>query len=97
MADTKSPSVLSVITADEQFRGGMSPSDLPTEDFKAEVASFVTSVAKSFESIKVPADNVTLTEFSVTATVGAKGKLSLLGSGVEASGTAGITFKFAVS
>jgi hypothetical protein len=64
--------------------------DLLSENVKV----FLSQIEKLLDKAPNETAGFKLTEFSVTAEISAKGSLTILGSGVETSGTGGLTFKF---
>jgi hypothetical protein len=68
--------------------------EIPTDVLRERVANFLASMR---EVIATPPDaygDYSLDQIQVSAEVSAKGQLSLLGSGGELSGKAGLTFTF---
>ncbi|AXE87038.1 hypothetical protein [Streptomyces sp. Go-475] len=68
--------------------------EIPAEELRARLADFVTSMQDVIASLPERAGEFRLNEVTFSAEVSAKGTVSLLGSGGELSGRAGITFTF---
>jgi hypothetical protein len=85
-----------VNTADATMTRKRSPRELQVDVLAENVHLFLTQIDSVLA--KTPAEvgdgKFRFTEFTVSAEVSAQGKLVLMGSGVEAGATGGLTFKF---
>jgi len=87
-----------VDTAAHTRGGDIARVSIPITKLSAEVAEFVKDIGGVLEAASAAATSAAkLSEVTVSATFEMSGKLSLLGTGVESKGTAGITFKFTIS
>jgi hypothetical protein len=77
-------------------RGGSRPREFQVEVLARNVHLFLNQVDSILDTVPedVGKDRFTLTEFTVSAQISAKGALVLMGTGVEAEGSGGLTFKF---
>jgi hypothetical protein len=67
---------------------------IPIKEFKIEVESFYDNMATVLEGLQSKKNNgFILEEITINAEVGAKGAVGFLGTGVEGSAKAGISFK----
>lgn len=84
-----------VSTADTTITRRRGPKELKVEVLAENVNLFLGQIegilAKAPDEVS---GKFKFTEFTVSAEVSAQGKLVLMGSGVEASATGGLTFKF---
>jgi hypothetical protein len=88
-----------VVDAGGSMRGGSSRQSLPVSKLADEVQTFVQDMGEVINKAARSAAAATiasLAEVEVSASVQVGGKLSLLGSGVETKGQAGIKFKFII-
>src|SRR5262245_23055490 len=88
---------ISVIVEDATvLRGGGSVREIiPVSKLAAEIRGFVADIGSILDSAgSTIARSARLAEVNVSASLEAGGKLSLLGTGVETKGSAGISFKF---
>src|SRR5258708_4279006 len=69
-------------------------SEVPVGEFSHRVATFLESMRHVITGLPEAFGNYELDQLTISAEVGARGRLSLLGSGGELAGTAGITFQF---
>jgi hypothetical protein len=85
-----------VHTADAIVTRGRGPRELEVQALAHNVNLFLGQIEGILE--KVPEETgdgkFKLTEFTVSAEISAKGALILMGTGVEAEGKGGLTFKF---
>jgi len=84
-----------VSTVDAIATRGRGPRELKVEILAENVNLFLSQIESILE--KTPDEvggKFKFTEFTVSAEVSAKGGLVLMGSGVEAAGKGGLTFKF---
>jgi len=88
--------IILVNTADTTVTRGRGPRELKVEVLAENVILFLSQIegilAKTPE--EVGGGKFKFTEFTVSAEVSAKGALVLMGTGVEAAGKGGLTFKF---
>ena len=83
-----------VVSSREGTRAGQSVT-LTTQQFASNVKEFVQKMSEVLAAIpKTTDDNFELSEFVVSAEMSRAGALKLSGSGVEASTSGSITFKF---
>lgn len=68
--------------------------DIPAEQLQAHLGDFVATMRGVIASLPRKAGEFQLNEVTFSAEVSAKGTVSLLGSGGELAGQAGITFTF---
>lgn len=68
--------------------------EIPAEELRARLDAFVTTMQGLIASLPQRAGEFRLNEVTFIAEVSAKGTVSLLGSGGELAGQAGITFTF---
>ncbi|QDI70287.1 hypothetical protein CD934_17460 [Streptomyces calvus] len=68
--------------------------EIPAEELRSRLHDFVTTMHGVLASLPQRAGEFQLDEVSFSAEVSAKGTVSLLGSGGELAGQAGITFTF---
>jgi len=95
-ADTESGDYLEVvISGDNVLRSsGSSTQRLRIEKLCKEFEAFISSMSRIIDSAKNAGSGMSLTEVSVSAAIAGGGKLTLLGSGVDAKAQSAITFKF---
>jgi hypothetical protein len=74
-------------------RGG-GAKEIPVEALAENVKDFIGKMSAILSATPESVGGFKLKEFEVSAEVSASGKLGLLGSGVEASATGALTFKF---
>ena len=70
-------------------------SEVPVGEFSHRVTAFLESMRHVITGLPETFGNYELDQITIRAEVSAKGQVSLLGSGGELAGTAGITFQFA--
>ena len=68
--------------------------EIPVETFRQRVTDFLESMQHTIAELPAVCGGYELNEVTVSAEVSAKGQVSLLGSGGELGGTAGLTFTF---
>ncbi|QKW08648.1 hypothetical protein HUT18_21990 [Streptomyces sp. NA04227] len=68
--------------------------EIPAEELRSRLGEFAATMRDMIASLPQEAGQFQLNEVSFTAEVSAKGTVSLLGSGGELAGRAGITFTF---
>ncbi|GAA2433408.1 Pepco domain-containing protein [Streptomyces glaucus] len=68
--------------------------EIPAEELRSRLGDFVTTMQDVIASLPQRAGEFQLNEVTFSAEVSAKGTVSLLGSGGELAGQAGITFTF---
>jgi len=68
--------------------------EIPAQELQSRLGEFVTTMRDVIASLPQKAGEFQLNEVTFSAEVSAKGTVSLLGSGGELAGTAGITFMF---
>jgi hypothetical protein len=73
---------------------GRVPKKLEVEVLAENLNLFLTQMEGVLEKAPEEVGKFKFTEFAVSAEISAKGQLVLVGSGVEAAGKGGITFKF---
>ena len=87
---------IQVVTADAVVTRRRGPRDLKVDVLAENVNLFMSQIESILE--KTPEDvgegKFRFTEFTVSAEISAKGALVLMGTGVEATGKGGLTFKF---
>ena len=83
-----------VRTTDGTVRRGGSPTELKVEVLAENINVFLTQMESVLEQAPDEVGKFQLTELSVCAEIDAKGKLVLLGSGVETGIKGSLTFKF---
>jgi hypothetical protein len=86
-----------VNTADTTVtRRGVGPRELKVEVLAENVNLFLSQIEGVLEKApdEVAGGKFQFTEFTVSAEISAKGGLVLMGTGVEAAGKGGLTFKF---
>ncbi len=86
-----------VQTADTTVtRRGRGPRELQVDVLAANVNVFLGQIEEMLEKApdEVADGRFRFTEFTVSAEISAKGGLVLMGTGVEAAGKGGLTFKF---
>ena len=86
--------ILVITSDDDVLTRGRGPQELDVETLAQNMKDFLSKVEKVLAAAPATTAGFTLTEFEVTAEVTASGQLGLLGTGVEASGKGGMTFKF---
>lgn len=69
-------------------------SEVPTEEFSHRVTAFLESMRQVITNLPEAFGHYELDQITISAEISAKGQVSLLGSGGELAGTAGITFQF---
>jgi hypothetical protein len=79
----------------EEWRAARS--EIPAEELRARLGDFVATLQGVIASLPQRAGEFRLNEVTFSAEVSAKGTVSLLGSGGELAGQAGITFTFSRS
>ena len=67
---------------------------IPPERLKGQFTQFVESMRQVIASIPTDAGDLRLDEVRLTAEIGAKGSVNLLGNGGEVSGSGGIVVTF---
>ena len=68
--------------------------EVPVDRLKERVATFLVSMREVLADLPQPDDGFTLEQIQVTAEISTKGQVSLLGTGGELAGKAGLTFTF---
>jgi hypothetical protein len=76
----------------EEWR--LARTQIPTDLFRQRVANFLASMREVITALPDAYGDYSLDQIQISAEVSAKGQLSLLGSGGELSGRAGLTFTF---
>jgi hypothetical protein len=69
-------------------------SEIPVDVFRQRVTDFLDSMRQTIAELPAVYGGYELNEVTVSAEVSAKGQVSLLGSGGELAGKAGLTFTF---
>ncbi len=87
-----------VVEAGGSIRGGeFLRESIALDKLSTEITEFVKDIGSVLEAAAANATaSAKLTEVTVSASIEMGGKVSLLGTGVESKGQAGITFKFAI-
>jgi hypothetical protein len=70
------------------------PKEIKVEVLRQNVNLFMTQIEQVIKETPDKVGGFRLSEFSVTAEVSAEGSLLLIGTGVKAEATGGLTFKF---
>lgn len=83
-----------VRTTDATVRRGENPTELKVEILADNINVFLTQMESILEQAPDEVGKFQFTELSVCAEINAKGKLVLLGSGVETGIKGSLTFKF---
>lgn len=95
MSNSKDQAISVVVAPDSGRRGGATRQSIPVEKLASEVHAFIRDVgAVLSKASEVQSGSLRLKEVDVSASIEVGGKLSLLGTGVESKGQAGISFKF---
>jgi hypothetical protein len=68
--------------------------EIATEEFRKQVKAFLDTMREVFANLPDTSDGFRLDQVTIAAEISAKGKISLLGSGGELAGKAGLTFTF---
>ncbi|GGX15577.1 Pepco domain-containing protein [Streptomyces lomondensis] len=68
--------------------------EIPADELRARLADFITTMQDVIASLPQHGGEFQLNEVTFSAEVSAKGTVSLLGSGGELAGRAGVTFTF---
>jgi hypothetical protein len=69
-------------------------SEIPVDEFRRRVVTFLDSMRDIIADLPDSSGGFRLDQVTVSAEVSAKGQISLLGSGGELAGKAGLTFTF---
>lgn len=90
---------ISIVTTDKfdvSFRDGSTAKfvDVPFDELQKNLASVIRGIDELFDASVQKLNNYELTEFAVSLEVSASGKVGILGTGVETSGTGGIELTF---
>lgn len=95
MTDTNQNSITILVEGAGTRGGAVKREQVPVEKLSVEVKAFVADIAAILaEAANIVTGKAKLTEVEVSASIEMGGKLSLLGTGIETKGQAGIHFKF---
>jgi len=83
-----------VTVNDAAITRGRAPKPMEIGVLAENVNLFLTQINGVLEKTPDTVGRLRLTEITVTAEISAKGALILMGTGIETTGTGGITFKF---
>ncbi|AQQ04121.1 hypothetical protein B0E33_11400 [Roseibium algicola] len=91
----KTESQILVQVSDSTLMRSGENEEIPVSKIKKELSKFLNEIEGILEEASTKTSHAAyLSEVTLSAAVHSGGKLSLLGSGVEVSAKAGITFKF---
>jgi hypothetical protein len=88
----KSHTDRSLFRRPEEMRFGRG--EVPAKVLHSRVKDFIASMADVLGGLPVPIGDFSMDQVTLAVEVSAKGRVSLLGSGGEAGGKAGLTFTF---
>ena len=98
MSESKNESKIEVVVSSREGTRAIRniiPKSFSTQQFANNVQEFVQKMSEVLAAVPdTMNDNFELSEFAVSAEIGSKGEIRLLGSGVEVSTNGGIMFKF---